>query len=430
MSETQAPRAPARQRVPRRPPAEIPIARADLDGLLQRLESRQAALRLAQALELDTPELAAAPGRLALFHEAFAARPDLFTAALLGDMPRMLNEWAAYLKTQAGNARCWHSLAALWRERLVHFREGWTSGDWERFSSLWLWLMCSASLWEYFGAERQRPSDSEPRGSLPVAEKRELFEWAVTDSLQIHRVEGGKAFSSGATDVAAIHFRCLRGARGGEPELRRALSRAGWEPELVLDAELLAFASGTAAKLLADWEREVLEKAADLAHRQEYAAVIALLEPYAGMAGGSLPVFIAILDAHLQSAEVEQKSKHLEFARVPESAKSAVQKLESMTDPNRPLDRENLLLVKYYLLRGLATKDASERMELADSALKWNNEHGDAQAMYLYGRINSQNSLDGAVQILRECEQRGFNPGLIASARRELASLESKASRS
>jgi hypothetical protein len=58
-------------------------------------------------------------------------------------------------------------------------------------------------------------------------------------------------------------------------------------------------------------------------------------------------------------------------------------------------------------------------MEYADLALKWNREHGDAQAMYLYSRINS-NNLKFAEQTLRECEQRNFNNGLIAKARQQL----------
>jgi hypothetical protein len=68
----------------------------------------------------------------------------------------------------------------------------------------------------------------------------------------------------------------------------------------------------------------MLTKSAEMAGRHEHAAVIILLEDYSRLAGGSLPLFVALLDAYLQSAEAEKISKGVGSARVSEAAEGVV----------------------------------------------------------------------------------------------------------
>lgn len=415
MNDNPVPAPPVVKRVQRvqRHAVEVPITKAELDELLDSVARRQAAARLAQTLEMDTPRATVSPGLLGFLSEAFAASPGLRSAADAGNAANMKAQWTAYAKSRASDARFWHAWVCLMRERMVEHPQGWTAQDWESLSALWIWVMCSGAFWDYFRAGRYRANNQDPRGPLPAPEERDLFEWALDDWLQAHKAEGERALSGDATSDGQTHLRCLKTVHAGEQALRSMLSAAGWEPNLPLDTERASFVMNKAGALLSDWKDALLSKAVTLPPPQ----AIDLLRNFCTIGGESLPMLCAIMTAHQRWSDAEPGPNGGMSDTVAESAKPTVARLEAIAKPGESTQRENGLLADFYLRRGRTTEDHTQRAEYAESALNWAPDNLDAQTMYLFGRLNCQRTYDDALNVLADCERRGFSSGLLQNAR-------------
>lgn len=418
MSDNLIPAPPVVKRVQRvqRQAIEVPITKTELDELLDLADRRQAASRLAQALELGTPGETISAGLLGFLSEAFASSPGLRAAADKGNTASMKTEWAAYVKSRSADARFWHAWICLLRERMVGDPQAWTPRNWENLSALWTWVMCSSAFWDYFRAGRCRATDQDSRGPLSAAEERELFEWSIDDWLQTHLTEGERALSGDATSDGKTHLRCLRTVHAGEQALRSVLSAAGWEPNLPFETERASLAMKKAGAIVSDWEEGVLSKAVTLTPQQ----AIDLLRKFCAIGGESLQVLCAIMTAHQRWSDIEPGPNGGMSDTVAESAKPAVARLEASAKPGESTQRENGLLADFYLRRGRATEDYPRRAEFAESALRWAPDNLNAQAMFLFSRLNSQRMLDDALNVLAACERRGFDPGLLQNARKQL----------
>jgi tetratricopeptide (TPR) repeat protein len=378
-------------------------------------------------------------GRYRVLEEAVEAHPVLLNALRDDERDAALEAWWDCAREHSADIAFHHTLAVIYREKALAeaARQGASSELLVVATALWGLLLETRAFWRQRGGQgRISRTPGSPDDETALLEKvaRELF--------AVHLAHGDRALTTGQTEVAAAHLRCLAACRAGPEALIGLLEEYRLPYAHTMDRRPGRIAT-IADEFISSWCTDIVRLARvsvddpDVIRtlppgiKKNYQGGIRHIEPFVGLGVPVARVLWTGLEWYngwsycLYTREDRDQIKQLMGP-----AHVLANQLAPLCTKGRGHVPANQALSQHYLLRGFVTDDPEAAQREYEESLEWNPANSNA-ADLLEGSIEQvfHQLLDSAVErverhefeqaheVLDAIEQQGYDQPQIRRTR-------------